>query len=318
MKSRENLLRAIRRTGPAWVPNGMEGVVTIEPPVIERPYAAGTDPFGVKWDIEEKTGTGTYPAHGGWPLKDFETWRNDLRVPNLDTFDWSGAAAKADAVDRTESLVQGFVHMGLFERSWLLLGMEEALVQYVTAPDEMRDVAGIIADYKIEVITRLHERINMDILWLGDDWGTQNALFLPPEIWRKTIKPHTKRIYDACKRLGIIINQHSCGMIEPIFADMVEMGADMWNPCQPCNDLAALKRAFGDRMTFCGGIDSQFILDRPGVTAEEVRSEVRGRIDTLAPGGGYIAMPSHGVPYDKAILTAMNEEIASHGGAFYN
>jgi len=155
------------------------------------------------------------------------------------------------------------------------------------------------------------------MVWYGDDWGTQDALFLPPEIWRKTIKPATQRIYDCMKERDIVINQHSCGKIEDIFSDMVEMGADIWNPCQPCNDLASLKKQYGGKVAFCGGIDSQFILDKPGVTPEEVRKEVRKRIDQLSDGGGYIAGPSHSVPYDQELLDAMNDEIDGYGRSIY-
>ena len=95
------------------------------------------------------------------------------------------------------------------------------------------------------------------------------------------------------KAHGILVNQHSCGKIEAIFGDIVGMGADMWNPCQPCNDLAALKREYGERIAFFGGLDSQFVLDRPGTTPDDIRREVRRRIDELASGGGYIAAPSH-------------------------
>jgi uroporphyrinogen-III decarboxylase len=95
------------------------------------------------------------------------------------------------------------------------------------------------------------------------------------------------------------------------------MGVDIWNPCQPCNDLAALKKRFPGRLTFCGGIDSQFVLDRPGVTLEEVRAEVRKRIDELAEKGGYIAAPSHSVRYDPKIIDAMNEEIELYGREYY-
>ena len=70
-------------------------------------------------------------------------------------------------------------------------------------------------------------------------------------------------------------------------------------------------------ITFSGGIDSQFVLGRPGVTADEVRAEVRKRIDELADGGGYIADPSHFVPYSDDVVAAMNDEIDSYGRAFY-
>jgi hypothetical protein len=118
------------------------------------------------------------------------------------------------------------------------------------------------------------------------------------------------------KDRGILINQHSCGRVEEIIPDIVEMGVTIWNPCQPCNGLAGLKTEFAGRLAFCGGIDSQFVLDRPGVTTEEVRAEVRRRIDELAE-GGYIAAPSHEVPYEPAVAEAMNDEIVRYERAFY-
>ena len=59
----------------------------------------------------------------------------------------------------------------------------------------------------------------------------------------------------------------------------MELGAGLWNPCRPCNDLGELKRSYGDRIAFHGGIDNQFVLDRLGVTADEVRAEARRVID---------------------------------------
>ena len=323
MKARENLLRAIRREGPAWVPEGLGGPVylantaTIWSPVVERPARAGTDAFGVGWALREHAEGGTFPAHGEHTISRLDHWREEITFPDLDDQDWDAPRAEADSIDRDENLVMGFVEMGLFERSYLLLGMAEALVGYITAPDEMDALLGAIADYKIELIERFHDSVGLDMVWYGDDWGTQDALFVPPEVWRRVIGPHTRRIYDCMTRRGILVNQHSCGRIEAVFADMVEMGADLWNPCQPCNDLAGLKRRYGEKIAFHGGIDSQFVLDRPGVTAEEVRGEVRKCIDTLAPGGGYIAGPSHQVPRDPDLLAAMKDEVETYGKMFY-
>lgn len=289
----------------------------IASPVVERPSQAGRDAFGVLWSLEEDAEGGTYPTHHGHPVTALSSWREQIVMPNLDEIDWSSVKAQAKAVDRDRFLVSGFVEMGLFERSYLLLGMEDALVSYVTEPELMIELLTAVTDYKIELIKRFDDAIDMDMLWYGDDWGTQDALFMPPDVWRKTIMPGTQRIYTCLKERGIVINQHSCGKIEDIFADIVEMGADVWNPCQPCNDLASLKKRFAGRIAFCGGIDSQYVLDRPGVTAAEVRAEVRRRIDELGAGGGYIAAPSHGVPYDQELIDAMNDEIRVYGRYVY-
>ena len=314
---KENLLKAIHHNNPQWVPNGMESLIAIESPIAERPAQAGVDAFGVEWSLERDAEGGTYPAPQGNPISELSRWREQIIVPNVDEIDWAPVLMRSDQVDRDECLVGGFVEMGLFERSYLLLGMDEALVALLTKPLEMAKLIAVIADYKIALIERFDDAINMDILWYGDDWGTQSDLFLPPDIWRQTIGPHTKRIYDCLKQRNIIINQHSCGKIEKIFADIVEMGADVWNPCQPCNDLASLKRSWGGQIAFCGGIDSQFVLGRTGVTTEKGRVEVRRRIDELAEGGGYIASPSHSVPYDRALIDAMNDEIEVYGRKIY-
>ncbi len=317
LSKRENFLRAINRTRPQWVPNGYESVVTIKAPVVERPAAAGLDAWGVRWEYADAAHGGTYPAAGGQALSELAEWRSRLCVPTVAGLPWKEIAAQAADLDRENQLMQGFVEMGLFERSYLLLGMEAALVAYLEQPAEMAELLNAIADYKIALIEWFDDTVKLDLLWYGDDWGTQQALFLPPEVWRTVIRPPTARIYQCARRRGILVNQHSCGRIESIFGDLVEMGLNLFNPCQPCNDLAELKRRYGHQVTFVGGIDSQFVLDKPGVTPDEVRAEVRRRIGELAGGGGYVAAPSHGVPYRPELIAAMNEEIATCGRNCY-
>jgi uroporphyrinogen-III decarboxylase len=314
---KENMLRVIHHDGPEWVPNGMESVVVIDAPVVERPVAAGYDAFGVHWSYKEDAEGGTFPTLGGHTIHDLSRWREQVTFPDVAALDWEAVAARADEIDRDEHLVSGFVEMGLFERSYLLLGMEEALIATAVEPDLVGELVGAIADYKIALIERFDDAADLDLVWYGDDWGTQDRLFMRPDAWRRIIKPHTGRIYACMRGRGIVVNQHSCGRIEAILPDMVEMGADIYNPCQPCNDLAALKRQYGGRIAFCGGIDSQFVLNRPGATPEEVRAEVRKRIDEMAAGGGYIAAPSHSVPYDRALIEAMDDEIATYGREVY-
>jgi uroporphyrinogen-III decarboxylase len=314
---KQNLLRVIHHDHPQWVPNGMESVILIHPPVVERPAQAGHDAFGVHWSYEEGAEGGTFPTHGGHTIADLRRWREQITIPDVDALDWDAVAERVAGIDRDQCLVSGFVEMGLFERSYLLLGMDEALMAYVAEPGCMAELVGAIADYKVALIERFDDVADLDLVWYGDDWGTQDRLFMRPDVWRETIKPHTARIYGCMKRRGILINQHSCGKVEAILGDMVQMGADVWNPCQPCNDLAALKKRYGGQIAFCGGIDSQFVLNRPGATPEEVRAEVRARINEMAAGGGYIAAPSHSVPYDPALIEAMNDEIGRYGHLCY-
>ena len=318
MTDKENLLKAIKRQSPEWVPYVMESVTTIGFPVIERPGNAGKDDFGVSWSFDSGAEGGTYPSEQNIIITDIEKWQEQLRVPDIETKDWQSVESTVKNIDREQYLVQGFCEMGLFERIYLLLGMENALIAFSENPDGMYDLCGAIADYKIGLIEKFYSVTKMDMLWYGDDWGTQMNLFISPETWRRIIKPHTKRIYDCLISLGVLINQHSCGKIESIFEDICEMGADVWNPCQPCNDLRMLKQKYGNKICFNGGVDSQFVLANPDKTSEDVKNEVIKRIDEMAlPDGGYITGPSHSVPYDKDKLEAMETTAVNYGREIY-
>ena len=317
---KENYLRAIRRQSPVWVPmeNDRSILKSLWMPIVERPTAAGKDVFGVEWAYNADAEGGTYPSEKNLVLTDITRWREQVVFPTVDDVDWERARDWADSIDRESYLIEGRSEMGLFERTYLLMVMENALMAYYTDPEEMYELCGAIADYKIAVIGRFIEVIRPDMIWYGDDWGTQSNLFISPDLWRTIIKPHTKRIYDSIRARGVMVKQHSCGKIESVFGDLCEMGADMYNPCQPCNDLKGLKERYGDRICFCGGIDSQFVLSNPAATPEDVCVEVRRRMDELAGScGGYLAGPSHTVPYDPAKLEAMRETIRTYGRAVY-
>jgi len=94
MIPKENLLRVIRHDGPEWVPDGMESVVWIEPPIIDRPGCASCDPWGVGWNLEEGAEGGTFPAHDGHTIRDLASWRQQIRIPQVHGLDWSRPLAE--------------------------------------------------------------------------------------------------------------------------------------------------------------------------------------------------------------------------------
>jgi hypothetical protein len=114
MTAKENLLRVIRRENPRWVPNGLENTITVFPPVVERPAAAGRDAWGVRYDMDDKMGTGTFPAHGGQVIRSIETWREDVHVPDVEAMDFSklyggGRLLGKDEIDRDKYLVMEMI-----------------------------------------------------------------------------------------------------------------------------------------------------------------------------------------------------------------
>ncbi len=138
------------------------------------------------------------------------------------------------------------------------------------------------------------------IVLFADDIAGQDGMMISPESFRKIIKPQWKRFFQFLKggtkaKLAL----HSCGNITEILDDIVELGVDIINPVQVSAkgmDTRRLKKEYGDKLTFWGAIDTQQIL--PYGSPEDVRREVRKRIEDLAPGGGYIL---------SAVLTILPE-----------
>jgi uroporphyrinogen decarboxylase len=138
----------------------------------------------------------------------------------------------------------------------------------------------------------------VDIIQMGDDLGTQNALEISPRMYREVFKPRHKALFDYIKKNSDLkIFLHSCGAISDVLADLIEIGVDIINPVQTSAagmEPARLKRDFGGDITFWGGgCDTQRVL--PQGTPEEVSDHVKERIEIFAPGGGFVFTQVHNI-----------------------
>jgi uroporphyrinogen decarboxylase len=164
-----------------------------------------------------------------------------------------------------------------------------------------------IYDRMVEFELEYYERLlqagdgQIDILRPHDDYGTQISLLFSPDMWRTFFKENTKKLTDLAHRYRACFMQHSCGAVGPIIPELIDCGVDILEPIQKVPGLEPdfLKRAYGDRLAFHGGIDTQSIL--PFGTVEDVRRETRRYIDTLNVNGGYILMASQGFEGDVPI-----------------
>jgi hypothetical protein len=132
----------------------------------------------------------------------------------------------------------------------------------------------------------------------GTDFGTQNGPFISPASYRKLYQPFHRRVNDwVHEHTGWKTFCHSCGSIIALLPDIVDAGFDVLNPVQ-CSaagmDPQTLKEKFGTRITFWGGgVDTQRTL--PFGTPDEVRREVRQRIEVFGRGGGFGFSTVHNV-----------------------
>jgi uroporphyrinogen decarboxylase len=138
----------------------------------------------------------------------------------------------------------------------------------------------------------------VQIIQMGDDFGTQNALQISPRLYREVFKPRQKLIYETVrKKSNLRIFLHSCGAIADIIPDLIEIGVEAINPVQTSAhgmDPARLKREYGKDLTFWGGgCDTQRVL--PEWSPAEIRTHVKERIELLSPGGGFVFTQVHNI-----------------------
>ena len=183
-----------------------------------------------------------------------------------------------------------------FEPCWSILGMERALIELVADQEFYRALFDVLYEINAAATKRFLEITGpyLTAIRTSDDLATQDSLLMSPKTYRTLIKPyHTRYLAMIKEWTDAKIFFHSCGNVVPLLEDLIEAGVEILNPVQATtwNDPVEVKARFGDRLSFWGGIDSQRVL--PYGTPEEVREEVRLRIQQFGPGGGYVAGSVH-------------------------
>ena len=302
---RENVLRAITGKGkPEWAPISDDCLkFCIPSAILERPkFQDGKDWFGCEWRFFPETYGYAEVFGEKHILEDVCDWREVVKFPDLDAIDWEGCAAKdLEGFDRESQLLEVFWESGPFERSHHLMGFEGAFFAMYDEPEEYKAFLNAITDWRIDAMGRLIDAYKPDIIFTHDDVGTAKGPMLSLEMYREFIKPCHKRMIQFIKSKGVLVVQHSCGMIEPFIGDMIDNGADVINHLQGgMNDQAAILKEYGDKVCFFGLTDPLIFL--PSTTEEQLRAEMRRIIDTFAPYGRFIVDPFAMIPEHTAIL----------------
>jgi uroporphyrinogen decarboxylase len=183
----------------------------------------------------------------------------------------------------------------VFEMYWRLRGMEDAMLDMAADPELADEMFRRCADFAIDLGVAACERFPLDWYWTGDDIAGQRCMMFSPAQWRTQVRPHLDRVFEVGRSRGLPVAYHCCGALRPIIPDLVEMGLDILNPVQancPGMDAAELKREFGRRLAFMGGVDTQGLL--PAGTPAEVRRATERLIEEMTgDGGGFILAASH-------------------------
>jgi len=201
-----------------------------------------------------------------------------------------------EMISRHEDCFRIFkIGFSLYERAWTLRGMENLMMDFLDHPDFVHRLLRSIADYNIAQIKEAL-KYDIDAVYFGDDWGQQTGLQMGPCIWREFILPELKRMYAVARDAGKFVFIHSCGKVDELFDDLIDIGLNCFNPFQPevMNVFDLMKRYKG-RLAFHGGLSTQQTL--PFGSTEDVKNKTAELLEA-GKTGGYIFAPAHAVEGD--------------------
>ncbi|MBF7097781.1 uroporphyrinogen decarboxylase family protein [Alkalibacter mobilis] len=269
----------------------------------------GKDWFGVEWVKDSSMGVVIPDPRVNFILEDVSDWQEVVKFPDLDSFDFEAAAKNSglDQVDRSQKLIYFSLTMGPFERLHALMGFEQSLMALLSDPEECDAFFTAFMDWRCKLLDKIKKYYNPDVIMYHDDIGTQNDLFFSPETWRTLMKPHLKRATDKLHELDIFMEYHSCGKIERVVPDLVEIGVDAWQG-QDINDIMSLKDITNGKLEFHTILDFQKILtscDCGLIDISDARAFVRSSIESNMKGGHYMPWMQ---PFGDEISEIMTQE----------
>lgn len=265
------------------------------------------DIFGVLWKRTEKD-VDQHFLH-----KDGPFYEGKLTVEAVEAHDWpdghnpglaKGVKERVDEIKaKGDHAICLYLPGGVIHRGYAMRGFEAYLKDLYKRPDALQRLMDKLCDFwcdTAETVITAAGQENVDIIYFGEDLGTQDGcMFDPDAIYSRYLKPRHRRMVETVKSLThgrAKVCFHCCGSAYHFIPHLIEIGVDALNPVQvTAKDMEPerLKAEFGDKLTFWGGVNTQRIL--PFGTPEEVAAETRRIIDIFGKGGGYILNSVHNI-----------------------
>jgi uroporphyrinogen decarboxylase len=280
------------------------------------------DVWGVKFKAVYYSDTAFYYEVADPPLKEAD-------VKDLDRYPWPDPDDPGYTKGLNERVKELFTETdyaimadsgfkALWEEAYQLRGFEQLLTDLITNPKFVTALLERILDINMKATGKFLDIAGpyIQVFRTADDMATQEGPLMSPKTYREIIKPIYKRWCDFIRsKTEAKIFYHSDGNVVALLDEFIEIGVDILNPVQvsAIGDITALKRDFGEKLSFWGGIDTQKVM--PYGSREDVTQEVKKRIQELGPGGGYVMSSVHAIQPDVSPenIVAMAEACRTYG-----
>jgi uroporphyrinogen decarboxylase len=193
---------------------------------------------------------------------------------------------------------------GVFQTAQMMRGFDGFLMDLIAEPEYSRALLDHIYAFVREDARKTLEAGDGKYTFVeyNDDVAMQTGMMMSPALWRKMLRPYMEDFCQMAHAHSVYVRYHSCGSIAPIIEDIIECGVDILDPVQPLAanmDPFELKKKYGDRLCFHGGLDIQNLL--PNGKPAEVRAYVKRLIHEVGREGGYILAGSHTLQMDAKV-----------------
>ena len=274
--SRENMMALFYEKRPFWMPTGQEHKM-LSSAIYNDNFGRGMghdnkDVFGIEWEWLPAVG-GSIVRPGEPMLGDVREWKDKIRFPDLDSFDWKAEAQKVKIDGRFAyqlSLVNGF----WFERLISFMDFAPAAMALIDEEqqDAVKELFQATTDFACKLVDKLCETWPMlDGFNIHDDWGAQKAPFFSEEVAYEYFVPFMRQLTGHIHARGRYATLHSCGHVDSRVQCFIDGGFDEWDP-QLMNDIHALYERWGDKIVL-GVWPDQF--DPEKTSLEEQRERAR-------------------------------------------
>jgi uroporphyrinogen decarboxylase len=251
------------------------------------------DAWGVEWQRSGPHITSVHPPLAGAGVEEVDAhrWPDPENYLDFELMASRLAELKVNYPDHAIG-ARAVNSYGPFEQASVLRGREDFYMDMIAEPEVSQRIVDRVTDVIVRAQEIYLEKIGAAIDFFeipGDDYGGMEDLMISPDHFRSMFKPALRRIVESVKsfRADLPVVFHTDGVIKSIVPDLVEIGVDVLNPLEPlpANDWPEIKRAYGDRLCFMGGVD---LRDALTGSKDDVENDVRRCIETFASAGGYI------------------------------